>query len=242
MRDSAAPSTTPGLRWRCFRRCSFPRLGKAGRRCGRSRPISSKSESGRPSPTKSAVAVTVFRNNVHDRYVIVFPPPPPPRYLNLGSCHTEGVEITADTAPRKDLALFAGISLLRTTPDGLPYAPECTFTGGLNWQIAAGWLLSTDGVYVSSMHEATEARVAGATNPVVVGAHFLLNARLARRFSWGAHTRDPWGMLHLRRESHRPQFRLPARLSHSRHQFHGWSAVRTVRRDHASEPPVVSLS
>ena len=136
---------------------------------------------------KSAVAVTVFRNNVQNRYVIVFPPPPPPRYLNLGTYHTEGVEITADTAPCKDLALFAGISLLQTTPDGQPYAPKSTFTGGLNWRIAAGWFLSTDGVYVSSMHEATEARVAGAANPVVVGAHFLLNAKLARRFSLGAH-------------------------------------------------------
>jgi len=135
---------------------------------------------------RSSVAVTVFRNNAHDRYEIEFPPPPPPRYVNLESYETEGVEATADTAPRKDLALFAGISLLRTTPDGLPYAPRCTFTGGLNWRIAAGWLLSADGVYVSSMHEATEARVADATNPVVVGAHFLLNARLARRFSWGA--------------------------------------------------------
>ena len=40
------------------------------------------------------------------------------------------------------------------------------------------------------MHEAIEARVAGAANPVVVGAHFLLNARIARRFSWGAQTRN----------------------------------------------------
>jgi iron complex outermembrane receptor protein len=135
---------------------------------------------------KAVVAATVFRNQVHDRYVIVFPPPPPPRYLNLGSYRTEGVEIAADIAPHKDLAVLAGVSLLQTTPDGLPYAPKCTFTGGLNWRIAPGWLQSADGVYVSSMHEASEARVAGATNPTVVGAHFLLNARLARRFSWGA--------------------------------------------------------
>lgn len=32
------------------------------------------------------------------------------------------------------------------------------------------------------MHEASEARVAGAVNPTIVGAHFLLNARFARRF------------------------------------------------------------
>ena len=164
---------------------------------------------------RSAMSVTVFRNQEHDRYEIVFPPPPPPRYLNLDSARTEGIEITADAAPRKDLAMFAGVSLLRTTPDGLPYAPKGTVTGGCNWRIAAGWLLSADGVYVSSMHEATEARVAGAGNPAVVGAHFLLNARLARRFSWGA--RHPMhGEIYLagenltdRRFAYQPGYPIP---------------------------------
>ena len=133
---------------------------------------------------RTTVAITVFRNNVRDRYVIVFPPPPPPRYLNLDSYHTEGIELTAATSLHQDLATFAGVSLLRTTPGGLPYAPKGTITGGLNWRITPGWLLSTDGVYVSSMHEASEARVAGVANPTVVGAHFLLNARLARRVFW----------------------------------------------------------
>ncbi|MDD3178989.1 MAG: TonB-dependent receptor plug domain-containing protein [Opitutaceae bacterium] len=132
----------------------------------------------------AAVAVTVFRNQAHDRYVIAFPPPPPPRYLNLGSYRTEGIEVTAETALNRELALFTGLSWLRTTPGGLPYAPKYTLTGGLNWRIATGWLLSTDGSYASSMHAYSEARTATASNPTMVGAQFLLNARLSRRFAW----------------------------------------------------------
>jgi len=135
---------------------------------------------------KTAVALTLFRNRARDRYVIVFPPPPPPRYSNLESYRTEGIEFTVDAEWRKNLAVFAGASLLRTTPGGIPYAPTRTLTTGVNWQFAPQWRLSADGVYVSSMHTASEARVAGALNPTVVGAHFLLNARLSRRFAWGA--------------------------------------------------------
>lgn len=79
---------------------------------------------------RSAVAVTVFRNNARNRYVIVFPPPPPLRYANLGSYHTEGIEATGDAALNGSLGLFGGVSLLRTKPDDLPYAPESTLTGG----------------------------------------------------------------------------------------------------------------
>jgi iron complex outermembrane receptor protein len=180
----------PGLEVAVFSQMFIPALGQSWRALRPEQADQFEVGVRQAFAAKSAVAVTLFRNDMHDRYQIVFPPPPPPRYLNLSSSRTEGIEITADTAPGKDLALFAGVSLLRATPDGLPYAPKSTFTGGLNWRIAPGWFLSTDGVYVSSMHEATEARVAGAANPVVVGAHFLLNARIARRFSWGAQTRN----------------------------------------------------
>ena len=149
---------------------------------------------------RSAVSVTVFRNNARDRYEIVFPPPPPPRYSSIGSYHTDGIEVTADAAVHGNLGLFGGVSLLRTSPGDVPYAPRTTLTGGMNWQLAPGWFLSTDGVYVSSMHEATESRVAGSANPTIVGAHFLLNARLARRFGeGGAHT--PRGEMFLAGEN-----------------------------------------
>ena len=136
---------------------------------------------------KLTVAVTAFRNDAHNRYVIMPAPPVPPRFLNIGSYRTEGVELSASFSPMADLAFFAAASVLRTTPDGLPYSPRQTFTGGLNWRLAPGWLLSVDSTASSSMHVLSESRSAGSTNPIVVGANVLLNARLARRFAWGKH-------------------------------------------------------
>ena len=133
----------------------------------------------------SAVTFNVFSNHTSNRYVIAFPPPPPPRYINYPSARTEGVEATLETSPAKELGLFTGVSLLRSSPGDLPYAPRSTFTGGVNWQLRPGWILSADGVYVSSMHVLSQGRTVGAGNPAVVGAHFLLNARLARRFALG---------------------------------------------------------
>ena len=175
----------PGLEVAVFSQLFIPALGSSWRSLRPEQTDQFEAGIRQAITDRSAVAVTVFRNNARDRYVIVFPPPPPPRYANLGSYRTEGVEVTADAALRGHLSLFGSASLLRTTPDDVPYSPHATLTGGINWEPAPGWLFSADGVYVSSMHEATEARVAGATNPTVVGAHFLLNARLARRIFWG---------------------------------------------------------
>jgi iron complex outermembrane receptor protein len=88
-------------------------------------------------------------------------------------------------SPTKGLGVFTCVSLLRSTPGDLPYAPHSTFSGGLNWQLFSNWMLSADSVYISSMHILSQGRSVGATNPAVVGAHFLLNARLARRFTLG---------------------------------------------------------
>ncbi|MDI1248376.1 MAG: TonB-dependent receptor [Lacunisphaera sp.] len=161
----------------------------------------------------TSVAVTLFRNDVRDRYVIAFPPPPPPRYVNLGSYRTEGVEAMIETSPTEGLAVFLGAALLRVDPAGLPYAPKSTFTGGLNWRIARGWFLSTDGSYTSAMQVYSAGRSVGAANPVRVGPQFLLNARLARRFAWGAGNR---GEIYLsgenltdRRFTYTPGYPLP---------------------------------
>jgi iron complex outermembrane receptor protein len=134
---------------------------------------------------RSAATLTVFGNRIQNRYVIAFPPPPPPRYVNISSERTEGVEATVEMSPTKGLGVFTCVSLLRSTPGDLPYAPHSTFSGGLNWQLFSNWMLSADSVYISSMHILSQGRSVGATNPAVVGAHFLLNARLARRFTLG---------------------------------------------------------
>jgi iron complex outermembrane receptor protein len=164
---------------------------------------------------ESAVTFNVFSNHTSNRYVIAFPPPPPPRYVNYPSERTDGVEATLEASPAKGLGLFAGVSLLRSSPGDLPYAPGSTFTGGVNWQLLPGWILSTDGVDVSSMHVLSQGRTVGATNPAIVGAHFLLNARLARRFTVGGR-KNTRGEFYLagenltdRRFSYRPGYPVP---------------------------------
>lgn len=164
-----------------------------------------------PTPT-SVVTLTLYRNDVHDRYVIVPPPPPPPQYRNVGSYRTQGVEMTADFQPVRGLALFSGVSLLEASIDDLPYAPRCTLTGGLNWRFAPAWLLTVDASYASAMHVLTDARTSIATNPAMVGAHFLLNARLARRFSWGSHRVEIYASgenLTNRAFAYRPGYPIP---------------------------------
>lgn len=149
---------------------------------------------------RATIAMTLFSNRVRQRYVIVFPPPPPPRYANVESFRTEGAEISAEATLGGSVGASIGAALLRTRPDDVPYAPAGTLTAGLNWRVAAGWRLSADGVYVSSMHAASEARVAGAENPLRVGAQFLLNARLTHRFAWAALGRDE-GEIYLSAEN-----------------------------------------
>ncbi len=180
----------PGLEVAVFSQLLIPALGQSWRTLQPERADQFEVGIQQTVADQTAVAMTLFCNRLWDRYVIVFPPPPPPRYANLGSYRTEGIELTADAILRKDFAVFGSISLLRTTPNGIPYAPAHTVTAGFNWRFAPDWRLSIDGVYVSSMHVLNEARVAGATNPIIAGAHFLLNARLSRSIAWGAGQRN----------------------------------------------------
>jgi outer membrane cobalamin receptor len=133
----------------------------------------------------AVVGVTLFRNDVSGRYVIVPPPPPPPRYANVGAYRTEGVEVAAEYAAAAGLKLFAGATLLRADPAGLPYVPERTFNAGLNWSPLPGWQVSVDAAYVSAMRIASLGRSSTAANPRSVGAQAAVNARLARRFAVG---------------------------------------------------------
>lgn len=139
---------------------------------------------------RGAVTVTLFRNEVSNRYVIVPPPPPPPRYTNLGAYRVNGAELSVEFAPTKTLKLFTGLTLLGARPAALPYVPDLTLNAGLNWRFAAHWHVSADATYVSGIHIASAGRSTTATNPRTVGAQFALNARLARRFTFGAGDRN----------------------------------------------------
>ena len=127
---------------------------------------------------------TLFRNEGHNRYVMVFPPPPPPHFANIEHFRTSGGELTLNVAPTKSFALFTGLSLLRADPGDLPYAPHTSVTFGANWRPATAWLFSADLQAISSMHVLSQARTAGAPNDTTVGPQRLLHARLAYTFTW----------------------------------------------------------
>ena len=85
------------------------------------------------------------------------------------------------TRPSDGLTLFGGLSLLETTPEDLPYAPEWSVVGGATWQLSSRLTLNIDGSYVSSQYADSQARANGAPNRERVTAYALLNARLAYR-------------------------------------------------------------
>ncbi len=134
----------------------------------------------------AVASVTLFRNDVSNRYVIAFPPPPPPRYTNLGATRTQGAEFSVEAPLGSQAKVFAGATFLDADPGSTPYTPDQSYTVGANWTPAAGWQVSVDAAYVSRMHVVSAGRSVGATNPLTVGAQFSLNARVARRFTFGA--------------------------------------------------------
>lgn len=123
--------------------------------------------------------VTAFYDDGDNRYVIDPPPPPPPRYANLGAFRIRGAELTLNAAPRHDLTLFAGLTLLDTDPADLPYAPDTSVSLGANWQATARIQLNLDAEYVSSMQVLSQARRFDAVNTEEVDGYFLLNGRLS---------------------------------------------------------------
>lgn len=133
----------------------------------------------------TVVELTFFRNEGRDRYVFVPPPPPPFRFVNVERFRTQGAELSATVRPHERVALFAGISRLDVTPDDLPYAPEWSFAGGLNWRMTERLTLNVDGSYTAAQYAGSQARAGAASNTERVGAFALVNARLAWNFERG---------------------------------------------------------
>ena len=131
---------------------------------------------------RAVVDVTFFYDDGTDRYVIVPPPPPPPVYDNTEEFTIKGSEITVSVNPTRNLSLFAGATFLDTDPGDMPYAPETTVTGGLNWRFLKFFTLSLDASYLSSMTVSSQARKAGATNNSPVDSYTLVNGQLSYAF------------------------------------------------------------
>jgi outer membrane cobalamin receptor len=128
------------------------------------------------------VDVTFFYDNGHDRYVIVPPPPPPPTYSNIEKFTIQGIEASFSINPTDYLSLFSGITFLDPNPSDLPYAPDTTFSVGLNWKFLEHFRLNLDCSYLSNMYVNSQARRKGDTNANQVDSYFLANTKLSYAF------------------------------------------------------------
>ncbi|MFO7965211.1 MAG: TonB-dependent receptor plug domain-containing protein [Desulfobacterales bacterium] len=133
---------------------------------------------------RTAVAdLTFFYNDGRDRYVIIPPPPVPPVFENVEDYVTKGVEMSFQVCPTADLALFFSGSFIDADPSDLPYAPDKTFSGGLNWHFLQPCTLNVDVQYVDDMRVASQARRTGAVNDQSVDDYLIINGKLSYAFS-----------------------------------------------------------
>ncbi len=128
---------------------------------------------------RATVDLTFFYEDGKDRYVIVPPPPPPPTYSNVESFTIKGVEASVTARPMSNLSLFTGITWLDSDPTDLPYAPEITFSSGLNWKLFDKFKLSMDCAWLTDMFVNSQARKKDAPNVNEVDGYFLANAKLS---------------------------------------------------------------
>ncbi|MEI6733802.1 MAG: TonB-dependent receptor plug domain-containing protein [Comamonadaceae bacterium] len=126
------------------------------------------------------IDVSLFNDQVRNRYVFGFPPnvPPPPQFINLGSYQMKGSELSVRQALTQSWTLFAGLTLLDPSIDNLPYAPQKALTLGLNGQ--AGLVrLAFDMQYQSEVWALSESRSAGTINTQKVDGFSVANVRVA---------------------------------------------------------------
>ncbi|NCC24929.1 MAG: TonB-dependent receptor [Deltaproteobacteria bacterium] len=127
----------------------------------------------------AVVDISLFYDRGRDRFVLVPPPPPPPTYANIERFTIRGLEASVTVNPLDNLSLFAGLTLLDTDPSDLPYAPDTTVSGGLNYRFLKNFKLSLDGLWVSKMYVGPQARKYDTENEDKVDSYFLANTKIS---------------------------------------------------------------
>ncbi len=133
------------------------------------------------SPGKDTqIDISLFSDKVKNRYIFGFPPdvPPPPQFINLGSYTNRGAEVAVRQAISSQWSIFAGLSLINSSIDNLPYTPKQAVTIGLNGQLDA-FRIALDAQYQSEVWALNRARTAGALNTEKVSGFSVVNARVA---------------------------------------------------------------
>jgi iron complex outermembrane receptor protein len=128
------------------------------------------------------IDISVFIDQVKNRYIFGFPPnvPPPPQFLNLGTYVMRGAEIAIRQNITSNWTIFGGLTLLDPSIDDLPYTPKRAVTAGINGQIGP-FRLTVDTQYQSSVLALSRPRAAGAVNTEQVDSFVILNARVSHR-------------------------------------------------------------
>jgi len=103
-------------------------------------------------------------------------------YDNVEEYVTKGVEASLSVNPTNDLSLYFGGTFMKTDPSDLPYAPESTYSAGVNWRFLEVFTLSLDAQYVNDMYVNSQARLANAENSQKVDNYALLNSKLSYEF------------------------------------------------------------
>ena len=103
---------------------------------------------------------------------------PPPQFINLGAYKMRGVELSARQSFGGDWNVFAGLTWLDPSIDGLPYTPKRAFTVGINGRLGPV-RLALDAQQQSDFFALTRARAAGATNTDRLDGFTVANLRLS---------------------------------------------------------------
>ena len=130
--------------------------------------------------TASTLSVSLFEDDVSNRYVFGFPPlvAPPPQFINLGIYEISGTEVSFGHKASEHLQVFAALTTLDASRNGLPYTPERAMTVGVN-AVLGSFRLALDAQYQSDILAMSRARVAGAINTEKLDAFTVVNARLS---------------------------------------------------------------
>jgi iron complex outermembrane receptor protein len=130
--------------------------------------------------------ITAFWNEGRDRYQMYTAPGTltPAGFDNIGRYRKYGFESSVTVTPLEDLSLFVGAAYLQTEPHTMPFAPQWTLSGGVNWRFLDDFQINVDGMYRSKMY--TDSYSRGVVNPMRENASvndaFLLNAKLSHFF------------------------------------------------------------
>ncbi|SOD41141.1 iron complex outermembrane recepter protein [Nitrosovibrio sp. Nv4] len=126
------------------------------------------------------IDISVFVDQVKNRYIFGFPPhvPPPPQFLNLGTYVMRGAEIAVRQNITPNWTVFGGLTLLDPSIDNLPYTPKRAVTAGINGRIGP-FRLTVDTQYQSSVLALNRARTAGTVNTEKVDSFVIMNARVS---------------------------------------------------------------